>query len=319
MTTINQKQEPIETNSAEDFLLIFNPVAGKRRGRLLADIVQQRLSAAGLSGKMVMTQQRGDGSRLAEKGLAQGIPRIIVCGGDGTIHEVVNVLVHSTATLGIIPGGKGNDLARALGIPKHPLAAAEVILSGEVRVIDLGQLNDRYFSTIATLGFDSEVGRLVNEGKAPFSGMWAYLYVALTTLWSYQCPSVSLTGDFGTFTGNIFLAATGNSSSYGGGMQIVPPAAIDDGVLDICIIKEVLPRTVLRMLPTVFWGGHVTHPAVTIARMKRLRVESSQPLWFFADGEPVCSTPAVIEVAEKALRVFTPGSLLHTQVSSKKN
>jgi diacylglycerol kinase (ATP) len=290
---------------AKDFRLIINPISGKGRGHAVAETVYKRLLAAGLSGSMVMTQQREDERRLAEEALTTGVSLIIVCGGDGTIHQVVNVLAHSPATLGIVPCGKGNDLARALGIPRNPLAAANVILAGVTRTIDLGRLNNRYFSTIATLGFDTEVGRLVNEKGTPFSGMAAYLYAALKTLWYYQCPVVTLSGDFGTFTGPMFLAATGNSASYGGGMWIVPSATMDDGVLDICIIKEVARRTVLRMLPTVFWGGHIRHPAVMLARTKRLTVESPHPLWFLADGEPICSTPAIIEVAERALTVLT--------------
>ncbi|RMF84431.1 MAG: diacylglycerol kinase family lipid kinase [Nitrospinota bacterium] len=299
----NRRMKPSHIHQS-DFLLIVNPTAGKGRARLRAGEAYRHLTAAGLSGEMVFTRRRGDGARLAAEGLAQGVPRIIACGGDGTIHEVVNVLAYSEAILGILPGGKGNDLARALGIPHHPIAAAGVILSGTVRTIDLGRLNDRYFSTIAALGFDAEVSRQVNEMQMPFAGVGTYLYAALKTLWHYQCPHIRLTGDFGRFEGDIFLTATGNSSSYGGGLQILPPASLDDGVLDVCIIKAVPRRTILRMFPTVFWGGHTAHPAVTITQTRHLSVESPTPLWFFADGEPICSTPASIEVAAGALRVF---------------
>ena len=126
-------------------------------------------------------------------------------------------------------------------------------MNGAVRQVDLGKIGDHYFDTIVTCGYDAEVSRRVTEGGAPFSGTAAYVYTAITMLFSYKSPYVRLEGDFGSYEGNILLTATGITSSYGGGMKILPNAVMDDGFLDVCIIKPVPRRTVLRMLVTLFW------------------------------------------------------------------
>ena len=299
---------PVKTPQPyQDFVLITNPISGKGNAAAVAEQAFQRLTAEGCTGKIELTTQSGDANRIAQNAIENGAHWIIACGGDGTVHEVVNAIAQKPdVVLGVLPCGKGNDFAEALKIPTKPVEAIEVLLEGAIRQVDLGKIGDHYFDTIVTCGYDAEVSRRVTEEGAPFSGTASYVYTAITTLFSYQSPTARLAGDFGSYEGKILLTATGITSSYGGGMKIVPEAIIDDGLFDVCIIEPVPRRTVLRLLFTLFWGGHAGHPAVRMCRTKSLTIETDPPILLYADGERICYTPATIEIVERGLTVIAP-------------
>lgn len=297
----------IETPISEDFLLIANPISGKGKGKVIAEKAYQQLTSNGRKGNLTLTTGRGDAFRMAQEGIQNGSRWLIACGGDGTIHEVVNAIAaKSEVTLGLIPCGRGNDFARALGIPKYPDQAIQVLLNGRPFEVDVGRIGDMYFDTIATCGYDAEVSRRASEANVPFSGTATYVYAAITTLFSYNTPTARLEGDFGVFEGDILLAATGITPHYGGGFKIVPNAVMNDGLLDVCIIKPVSRLTVLRMLIKLFWGGHTSHPAVSIQRTKSLTIQTEPPTLLYADGEKVGYTPATVELVERGLTVLVP-------------
>ena len=290
-----------------EFVLITNPISGKGKAAAVAEQAFQRLTAEGYTGRQELTTQSGDANRIAQAAIENGLHWIIACGGDGTIHEVVNAIAEKPdVVLGVLPCGKGNDFAGALKIPTKPLEAIEVLLAGTTRLVDLGKIGDRYFDTIAACGYDAEVSRRVTEEGAPFSGTASYVWTAITTLFSYRSPTARLEGDFGSYEGEILLTATGLTASYGGGMKIVPEAVIDDGLFDVCIIEPVPHSTVLRLLVTLFWGGHAGHRAVQMHRTKSLTIETDPPILLYADGEQICYTPATIEIVERGLTVIAP-------------
>ena len=291
---------------SEPLLIIANPVSGGGRGSKTAQHAKAYLEEQGVAAQVLFTSGKGHATELAQVALNSGMPRIIACGGDGLIHEMVNVLATSNTELGLLPAGRGNDLARALGIPTHPQRAARLLIDGAVRRIDLGRVNGRFFSTIVTLGLDSEVAHLVYEKLVPFSGTGAYIIAVLRTLRHYAGVHLRMSGDFGVVEQLTLLAATGNTASYGGGMKILPGADPSDGLLDICHVRMMRPFDVLKLFPTVFWGGHPSLPEVTLYRSASVRLESSQPCRLFADGEPVGNTPATIQVVPKALAVVVP-------------
>ena len=294
-------------NSYRDFILITNPISGKGQSAAVAEQAAQRLTAEGYTGRLELTTQSGDANRMAREAIENGSHWIIACGGDGTIHEVVNAIAEKPdVVLGVLPCGKGNDFAEALKIPTKPVEAIQVLLEGATRQVDLGKIGDHYFDTIVTCGYDAEVSRRVTEEGAPFSGTASYVYTAITTLFSYQSPMARLEGDFGSYEGEILLTATGITASYGGGMKIVPGAIMDDGLFDVCIIEPVPHRTVLRLLLTLFWGGHAGHRAVRMHRTKSLTIETDPPILLYADGERICHTPATVEIVERGLTVIAP-------------
>lgn len=337
-----------------DFIIIANPISGKGHAKNVAEQGYVALTESGQQGQLVLTSASGDAKRLAQEAVADGTRYIIACGGDGTLHEVVNgIATVPDVTLGVLPCGRGNDFAAAIGVPLKPEAATATLLSGTPIRVDLGRcyssrqpsavsnqqkplstesvaqnemeggsterhfnaqtpltepqgIIKKYFTTIATCGYDTEVSRRAAKGTPLFAGTASYAYAAVETLFYYDPPAVRLEGDFGTYEGPLLLAATGITSRYGGGFQIVPNARIDDGLFDVCIVRPVSSLTVLRLLVTLFWGGHVGHPAVSMHQTRTLKIETDPPILLYADGEPMCETPTTIEIIKHGLVVMAP-------------
>ncbi len=287
-------------------LIIVNPKSGSGRGMKFAERVRALLTADDVPVDIRHTSARGEAEAFASEAVDTGYACVAACGGDGTVHEAVNALAGTDVALGIIPCGRGNDFARAVGIPQSSEKAASILSQGHARSFDLGKVNDRYFATVVTLGFDSEVARLVYDGAVPFKGMAAYLWGVARMLRTFKGVGLRMTGDFGTINQTVLLAATGNTTTYGGGIKIVPNANPTDGALDICLVRMMGAGRVLRVFPRVYWGGHLNHASVFSYRTGRLRLETEQPVVLFADGEPVGETPAEIVAAPGALRVMIP-------------
>ena len=322
----------------KDFILIANPISGKGNAKNVAEQGYTALTESGRQGQLVLTSASGDAKLFAQEAVANGTRYVIACGGDGTLHEVVNgIAMVPDVTLGVLPCGRGNDFAAAVGIPLKPEAAIATLLSGTPIRVDLGRcyqnsgqpsaisnqqegitspenlltdsrqpMADCYFTTIATCGYDTEVSRRAAKGTPLFAGTASYAYAAVETLFYYEPPFVRLEGDFGVHEGPLLLAATGITSRYGGGFQIVPNARIDDGLFDVCIIRPVSALTVLRLLVTLFWGGHVSHPAVSMHQTRTLKIETDTSMLLYADGEPMCETPTTIEIIKHGLMVMSP-------------
>lgn len=320
-----------------NFVIIANPISGKGHAKNVAEQGYAALTESGKQGQLMLTSASGDAKRFAEEAASDGTQLIIACGGDGTLHEVVNgIATVPDVTLGVLPCGRGNDFAAAIGVPLKSEAAIATLLSGTPIRVDLGccyssrqslaishqqegitspenlstdsrqPIADCYFVTIATCGYDTEVSRRASKGTPLFAGTASYAYAAVETLFYYEPPSVRLEGDFGIHEGPLLLAATGITNRYGGGFQIVPDARIDDGLFDVCIIRPVSSLTILRLLVTLFWGGHVGHPAVSMHQTRTLKIETDTPMLLYADGEPMCETPATIEIIKSGLTVMAP-------------
>ena len=290
--------------------IIANPVSGRGRARRTGERVADLLHERGVYVDLMMSGAPGDCERLAREALARGVRQVAACGGDGTVHEVVNGLANSDAVLGIVPCGRGNDLVRALGLSSDVEDVVNTLVHGVDRAIDLGKVGDRFFATVASLGFDTAVAqRMRNQGTGfltralKVGGTVSYGLTVLRTLVGYRSSLVRLRGDFGVFEGRILLAATANAPFYGSGVKIAPDAMVDDGVLDVCIVADVSRWTVLRMFLSAYSGAHVGHSAVRVVQTRTLQIESDDPLWIFADGEPMCEIPAKIEVVPGALKV----------------
>ena len=289
--------------------LIANPAAGGGRGRRAAERGRRRLREAGLDVVMALTRRRGEARELAAAAAARGSPVAVVCGGDGTVAEVLPELAGGETSLGLLPAGTCNDLARALGVPTSPGPALRVLLHGRPRPIDLGRCGRGWFATVAAFGFDAEVGEAAAARCGPFSGTAGYLWAALRHLRRYRPPRVRLRGEFGELEQEVFLAAAANTRCYGGGMRICPGADPADGRLDLCLVDGgISPGEVLAMLPRIFRGGHVRSPAVRMLRSSWVEIEPLErgraPLR--ADGEHLAEAPAVMRVSPRALKVIQP-------------
>ncbi len=297
----------------DTWAVIVNPTAGRGKAARAAELLMAALEEREARADLLLTSGPRHAVQLARQASESGADIIVACGGDGTIHEAINGIMASgsRSTLGILAGGTCNDLAYALGLPGNPTEAIPRILELNVQSIDLGRVdlggnNYKYFATIATLGFDSEVSEFVDAGRCPsfLRASAAYLYAAVMSLFAYRFPRVTLHGDFETFSGPLLLAAIGNTDRYGARIRITPAAQPDDGLLDVCIVRQVSKLEVLRVLPRTFSGNHVTHPAVRIKQTRQLRIDTERPLWIWADGERLAQTPITVEIVTKALEVI---------------
>lgn len=286
------------------WVLIANPAAGGGRARRAAQAAAAALAKAGRPVELLFSAEPGHGTALARAAVAEGASAVIACGGDGTISEMLPALAASGVPLGVLPFGTANDFARGLGIPRQLDRAVDYLVHGRPLAVDLGAAGDRLFCTVATFGFDAEVSQAMSAGRVPISGALGYVYASLRQMSAFQPPVVRLTGEFGQIEGRVLLVATGNTRSYGGGMQIVPAADPFDGKLDICIVSPVSRWTVMAVFPRVFCGRHVNHPAVRMVRSSWLRIDTLESRVIQADGESLTRTPARIEVRPGALDVI---------------
>ena len=254
--------------------------------------------------RLVMTTSLEHGRREAVGAAAGGeIP--VVMSGDGLIGQIGGALAGGELPLGVIPGGRGNDFARVVGIPTEIRAAVDLIAAGTTRTIDVGVVNGRPFLFIASCGFDSEANRIANEARF-VRGNLVYLYAALRALaqWKPAHFEVVLDGEHREFTGYGIAAA--NSKAYGGGMFVAPDAELDDGRLDVVWTSQVSKLRFLATLPKVFKGRHVEDDEVTVLRATEVEIRADREFAVYADGEHLADLPATIRVLPRALNVIAP-------------
>jgi YegS/Rv2252/BmrU family lipid kinase len=293
--------------AGDRYLLLVNPSAGGgRRVRELLPRVEQALAGRGMQFRKVLTEGLEHGCAEARAAAASG-EITLVMSGDGLIGQVGGALAGLDATMGLVPGGRGNDLARMLGIPKDPEAAVAVVAGGTTRMIDVGEVDGRRFLGIASCGFDSDANRIANETKV-IRGNLVYAYAALRALvgWRQASFTMVLDGERTEFRGYGLAAA--NSRYYGGGMMAAPDAVIDDGLIDVVTLGEVGKlRFLTKILPNVFDGSHIRQPEIGVSRAAEVRIEADRPFDLYADGDPIARLPATVRLLPRALRVLVPG------------
>ncbi len=292
--------------------LIVNPAAGGGRAGRVAPAVVRALSGHGLQVQRSDTRDLPHARELALEA-AHGGETAVTLGGDGLAGAAADALRSVPgAVLGLLPGGRGNDLARVLGIPLDPLAACATIAHGTPRPMDVGEIDGVAFVGIASVGFDSDANRIANLAPARLGNL-VYAYGALRALWSWRPARFEVTlhpsGERVSFTG--YTVAVANSRAYGGGMLLAPDALLDDGLLDIVLIEAVSKPRFLANLPKVFKGAHVRLPEVRVLRAAALAVAADRPFTMYADGDPIGELPLSVRTVPGAVRVLVPaGSLL---------
>lgn len=291
---------------------VLNPAAGRGRGRARLPAVADALAAADLDVTVHVSADAGDLADLARGAFDAG-RGVIACGGDGTVSAVAGMAAELGGVVGIVPGGSGNDLARHLGIPRGDVDAAVAVLEhGVVRAVDLGHAQTAgggaWFTTVANTGFDAEANRWANTVDR-LTGTPLYVLAVLRTLTTYRPRRVRVTVDGAETESEAWLVAVGNTRSYASGMIITPAASVHDGLLDACVVGPVSRAEFLRTFPSVFRGGHVQHPDVTVLRGTEVTVESldpGPPLELWASGERVGPLPARLRPVPDAVRVVLP-------------
>jgi YegS/Rv2252/BmrU family lipid kinase len=284
--------------------LLVNPASAGGKTLKLLPQVEQALDARRIEFRVQRTHS-------LEHGIDQALGAIeldevpVVMGGDGLIGAVGGAMAGAETPLGIIPGGRGNDLARVLGIPEEPVGAVEALVAGHTRRIDVGEANGKRFLGIDSVGIDTQANQLANETHF-LRGNLVYAYAALRTLlrWKPARFTVRVDDERIRFTG--YSVSVANSRAFGGGMYIAPNAELDDGEFDIVTVGEVGKLRFVGNLPKVFKGTHVEEDEVRVFRAPHLELTASQPFPVYADGEHLTDLPASLRILPKALSVLAP-------------
>jgi YegS/Rv2252/BmrU family lipid kinase len=288
------------------YKLIANPGAGRGRSR---EVVQRTLEAfrkKGLDFDLEFTKGPRDAERIARKAVGE-FDVIVAVGGDGTINETIPGMIFSDKPLGIVPGGSGNDFIKVLNIPNNIERAVDIIASGKTRIIDAGRINGTWFANGVGFGFDAAVNRAsygINHSKR---GFFLYLCALFQTLGKYDPVPIRVSMNGETISENIFLLTIGNGTTFGGGFRLTPHAVIDDGLLNVTMVKALGIGRLLWHLPKVFLGtiDRVKRYAL-LARTNKITVESAGTVPIHVDGEIYGEqgTRFEIEAMPGALRVI---------------
>ena len=287
------------------FALLVNPVAAGGRVLKRLPAVQAELKRLGAPHHVVRTRDIDHAAEAASAAVKAG-ETVAALGGDGFVRPIAGEVAGGPGALAILPGGRGNDFARVLGIPAEPEAAARNAVEGDERMLDIAEVDGVPYIGIASLGFDSEANRIANEARL-VRGNLVYLYAALRAVvgWKPATFAITVDGEHRELTG--WSVGVGNSQAYGGGMYAMPQAVLDDGLLDVvACARTSKPYFLRRILPAVVKGTHLGDPHITALRGAEVRIESDRPFDVYADGDPVGRTPATMRVRRRVLRVIVP-------------
>ena len=286
------------------FALLVNPASAGGRALTALPRVHQVLDELGAVHRTVTTRSI-DHAYSEAMAAAEAGETILALGGDGLLRPVAGALKHTGSALGIVPCGRGNDLARMLGVPTDPADAARLAVQGDERLLDVASVEGTPYMGVASFGFDSDANRIANEAKL-VRGDAVYVYAALRALatWKAARFRVRIDDVHHEFIGGT--VAVGNSRVYGGGMYVLPEAEIDDGRLDVMFVRDASKPRLLALLPRVFKGTHGSSELVEFHRGQEVEVSSDRPFSIYADGDPIGATPAIMRVERRCLRVIAP-------------
>ncbi|ADY53508.1 diacylglycerol kinase catalytic region [Pseudopedobacter saltans DSM 12145] len=287
----------------ERILFIVNPISGGKDKIRFPELVDKYLDRNIFEANIVFSEYGGHASILAKEGIDQEYDCVVAVGGDGTINEVASILVFSGKKMGVIPCGSGNGLARTLGIPLERGKAVRRLNRNKVRVIDSGTLNNRRFFNIAGLGFDARISALFADNKG--RGLKGYVVSVLKEIKNYKPNLYTIEVDGKSLKREAFMVSIANSSQYGNNAHISPTATIDDGLLDVCIIKPFplywLPILITRML----LKNVDSSKYLEIIKGKQIKIEQLGDDPIHIDGEPLVGTKTIeIEVEHLSLNIL---------------
>jgi YegS/Rv2252/BmrU family lipid kinase len=285
-------------------VLLVNPSSGGGRSLKLLPRIESALDELHVAFRVLRTRDLEHGVDAALRAVEAGEVPVVVS-GDGLIGAVGGAMAGAETPLGIIPSGRGNDLARVLEIPDEPEPAVEVLAAGHSRLIDVGEANGKRFLGIVSVGFDSEANRVANESRL-FRGSLVYAYAALRTLvgWKPARFTVRVDEERIRFTG--YSVSVANNRAFGGGMFVAPDAELDDGLFDVVMVGEGGKLRFVGNLPKVFKGTHVELDEVRVFRAPHLELSASRAIPVYADGEHLTDLPAALRVLPRALSVIVP-------------
>jgi diacylglycerol kinase (ATP) len=284
------------------YCVIVNPTAGKGAAKKAIPAIEALLQSLEVDYDLVLTEYPGHAILLAEAAGSDGYETVIAVGGDGTANEVINGLMQATngarvpANLAVLPVGRGNDFSYGMGIPQDLESACKLLVDGKTRKIDIGLVkggdypDGRYFGNGIGIGFDTVVGFEAAKLPSFISGIPAYLIAAVKTIFLYfNAPNIQLDIDGEIIEQPCLLVSVMNGRRMGGSFMFAPDSASDDGLLNLCIARQVTRWQVLGLFPKVMSGTQAAHPAIKMPVGKHIKIKAlSGTLPVHADGETIC-------------------------------
>ena len=284
-------------------VFVVNPISGTQGKKAILKWIDERLDRSVYDYSIVKTEYAGHATQIAASAVHDGADIVVAIGGDGTINEIARSLVHTETTLGIIPCGSGNGLARHLHIPMDPKGAIDILNEGYQICIDYGKINNIPFFCTCGVGFDAFVSlKFADSGKR---GLLTYLENTLHESLTYQPETYEIENEEGTVKHHAFLIACGNASQYGNNAYIAPQASLTDGLMDITILE---PFTVLDVPSLSFQLFNKTidqNSRIKTMRAKRIKIHRTQEGVMHFDGDPLMAGKELdVEIIPKGLHVI---------------
>lgn len=297
--------------------VFVNSSAGRGRVRAYLPPIRRLFASFQVQAEFILTDSAKELESRAQQAISQKSQALFAMGGDGTFQALANAAYGADVLLGVLPAGGGNDFAAALGLPEDPVKAAEALLQGEARWVDLVRVRtsdgrERLYAGGGGVGLDAEAARFAGGVYRHLPGRSRYIAAALRALAGYVPVEVKLDfsgSDLRAIRSRALLAGVLNTPSYGAGLRLAPEAAIEDGWLDVVLIEDLSLIEVLRLLPRLMGSGELRTLRVKRCRAQRVRLSTDRPCLFHGDGEILGPTPVEIEVVPGAVQVLAPPSV----------
>jgi diacylglycerol kinase (ATP) len=287
------------------YRFIVNTTSGRGFSKKRLDYINDFCDSRQLNYDIKFTEYRKHASKIAEESIKEGIEKVISVGGDGTSHEIANALIDSDAEMGIIPCGSGNDFPKSVKIPLNLVDSLDTIINNYVKAVDVGVLNDKYFINGIGFGLDGAVSHRFSRYRL-IRGEFGYIWGAVLEALAFKGFKGEISIPGWSYRGKILLAGASNGAFHGGKFQLAPSAVVDDGLLEVYIIKNMSRLARLIQMPKVLNGKHQFLEDVYIKRAPSLNVTIEHPVKAHMDGEPFILEPGYhnIYLKSRALKVI---------------
>ncbi|NQX32848.1 diacylglycerol kinase family lipid kinase [Pedobacter boryungensis] len=290
--------------SKENILFIINPISGGKKKQKIPGLIDTYLDKTKFNPNYSFTEYVGHAAELAEEAANKNYDVIVAVGGDGTINEIAPKVMQLNKTLGIIPFGSGNGLARFLKIPMDSKKAIQLINAFNTQVIDAAKLNDKYFFNMAGMGFDAHISSVFAGNKS--RGLKGYIEMGLKEMINYKPQNYQIEIDGKSYTRDAFVISIANSSQYGNNVYISPKSSLTDGLLDVCIVKPFPLYKITLLAYQMIKATTDRSRLVEIIRGKNIKITRVKEDSIHLDGEPYFMGENLeIEVIPAALKIIT--------------
>lgn len=283
-------------------IVVCNPLSGKGAYKSVLPDLESAMKSARWHYEIAVPSSEDETKKVARESHEKGFDTVIAVGGDGTIHTVLEGMDYTKQALGILPLGSGNDIVRMLKLKDGQRAAIDNIINGGDWRIDIGMCNDTPFLNTAGIGIDSETLKVRRETKGFVKRNYVLLF--LKTLGRLKPFRARITADGELIEDDFDWVITCNNNYIGGGMMVAPNAVLDDGLLDLILIRKAPRWKMVMNIPNIFKGTHSRMEEVSMTQVREVYLETDQPMEMGVDGDLACSTPASIKALPRVLRLI---------------